>query len=1063
MLRAAFRSVLCSRRLKLCISGATIAAVAAAFAHAQQFDQKLYSAMHWRLIGPFRAGRVTAVAGVSSDPNTYYFGTPGGGIWKSTNAGRVWTPIFDSVHVASIGVLAVAPSNPNILYAGTGEQTMGDGMYRSNDAGSTWNHIGLSDTRFIQAVVVDPKNPDIVVVAANSVGFEILWAPYPKSALNNERGIYKTTDGGKNWTKVAAHNDTFGVVDMCADPGNPSTLYAVFFRPPSGSAKTEVPATSELYKSMDEGSTWQPAGSKGMPEKGRGRMGIAVAPGNQGRRLYAIVDQGLFRSDDGGASWLKSTQDPRILGSNYFSRIFVDPRNPDLLYVAQTSLYRSTDGGHTFESYVGAPSGDDFHVLWIDPQNPSRMLLGVDQGAVVSVDAGHSWTSWYNQPTGQFYHVSTDKAFPYRVYAAQQDSGTAAVLSRSDYGEITARDWYSIAGFEYCYIVADPLNPNFVYSGGWYGSVVKFDKTTGQFATVFERGQKYRTAQMAPLIFSSQDPHTLYLGTQYVLKTNNGGSTWTQISPDLTGYVENKGEKEETTPAATPLPAISTLSPSAVQAGVIWAGTSNRKVQVTRDNGASWQDVSPPGLSEPDQILEIEAGRHNPGTAYITAGGRREFTPAYVARTNDYGKSWKQITGGLPSQDRVRVVREDPVRKGLLYAGTETGVYVSFNDGEFWQSLQLNLPVATVTDLNVHDHDLIASTYGRALWILDDLTPLRDTAGSQLAAGAYFYPPEPAVRVRWDNYQDTPYPPETPAGQNPPDGAILNYFLKSSTSSPATLKILDANGDLVRQYSSDAKRVTLPPPNIPSYWLAPPDRLTTESGLNRFVWDLRYPPPSALPYSYFGGLLEYTEYTLADHAIPGATPAKQPQGPLVVPGTYTAELQIEGETYRQPLTVTLDPRVNASKGALEHQLHLARQITQGMDVSFRSYHEVDDLKHALAERKKQLEDPHSKTLNDRVDALDKKLGDLLSGPKKSLGFGPVNRDLTRLVTGVESADVAPAETAISAVGENCKALATNMEKWRAINADLTGLNSAFAKSRLAPLTIVHVSSKACGD
>ncbi len=1034
----------------------------AVFAPAQQFNQKLYSALRWRLIGPFRAGRVTAVAGVSNDPNIYYFGTPGGGIWKSTNAGRVWAPVFDAMHIASIGALAVAPSNPNIVYAGTGEQTMGNGIYCSNDAGATWTHIGLRDTRFIQAIVIDPKNPDVVIVAANSVGFEILWEPYPKSAFNIERGIYKTTDGGKNWTKVAAHDDTFGVVDMCADPDNPSILYAVFFRPPSGSGKAEVPATSELYKSTDEGSTWQPAGTRGLPDKGRGRMGVAVAPGNQGRRIYAIVDQGFFRSDDGGASWSKSTQDPRILGSNYFSRIFVDPRNPDILYVAQTSLYRSIDGGHVFESYVGAPSGDDFHVLWIDPQNPSRMLLGVDQGAIVSVDAGHSWTSWYNQPTGQFYHVSTDRAFPYRVYAAQQDSGTAAVVSRSDYGEITAKDWYSIAGFEYCFIVADPLNPNFVYSGGWYGSVIRFDKTTGQFATVFERGEKYRTAQMAPLMFSPQDPHTLYLGTQYVLKTDNGGTTWTPISPDLTGYVEKAEEKEDAPVSKTPPPAITTVSPSTASPGVIWAGTSNRKVQVTRDNGASWQDVSPPGVAEPNQILSVEAGRHDAATAYITAGGRREFTPAYAARTHDFGKTWQPIVNGLPAEDRVRVVREDPVRKGLLYAGTDTGAYVSFDDGDSWQSLQLNLPVSTVTDLEVHDRDLVASTYGRALWILDDLTPLRDSASEHLSAGVYFYPPEPAVRVRWDNNQDTPYPPETPAGQNPPDGAILNYFLESASTAPATLRIFDANGALVRQYASDSQPVKLPPPNVPSYWFAPPDRLTTQAGLNRFVWDLRYPSPSALPYSYFGGLLEYTEYTLADHAIPGATPAEQPQGPLVVPGTYTAELQIGGKTYRQPLTVGLDPRVDTSNDALERQLHLARQISEGMNVTFRSYHQVDDLRRVQAERKKQLKDPHAKNLKDQLEALDKKLDRLLSGPKKSPGFGPINRDLTRLITGVESADVAPAETAIAAVQENCKALAGNLEKWRAVNADLTALNSTFAKNKIAPLPVAEVSSASCG-
>jgi photosystem II stability/assembly factor-like uncharacterized protein len=1053
-------SLLCRAKIFVAVLLAIVSA--SLLSHAQQFDEKLYSAMRWRLIGPFRAGRVSAVAGVSNDPNVYYFGTPGGGIWKTTNAGRVWSPIFDSMHVASIGALAVAPSNPKIVYAGTGEQTPGNGIYRSTDAGASWTNIGLRDTRFIQAILVDPKDPDTVVVAANSLGFEVLWQPYPKYASTIDRGIFKTSDGGKHWAKVFTRDGTFGVFDMCADPENPATLYAVFFRPPSGSGKSEIPATSEIYKSTDEGSTWQPLSTRGIPEKDRGRMGIAVAPGNQGRRLYAIVSQGFFRSDDGGSSWYKSTQDPRILGSNYFSRIFVDPRNPDILYVAQTSLYRSTDGGRTFEAYVGAPSGDDFHVLWIDPQNPSRMLLGVDQGAIVSVDAGHSWTSWYNQPTGQFYHVSTDNAFPYRVYAAQQDSGTAAVASRSDYGQITAKDWYSIAGFEYCFIVADPLNPNFVYSGGWYGSVIKFDKTTGQFATVFERGDKYRTAQMAPLIFSPQDPHTLYLGTQYVLKTENGGMRWSPISPDLTGYVEPSTPEKETTPK-TPPPAITTLSPSTVQAGVIWAGTSNRKVHVTRDNGASWQDVSPPGLAEPNQILTVEAGRHDPTTAYVTAGGRREFTPAYVVRTHDYGKTWQQIINGLPAQDRVRVVREDTVRKGLLYAGTETGVYVSFDDGDNWQSLQFNLPTATVTDLEVHDNDLVASTYGRALWILDDLTPLRRAGSEALSAGAFLYPPKTAVRVRWDNYQDTPYPPETPAGQNPPDGAILDYFLRTPSSSGITLKIYDSRGKVVREYSTQANSPKLPPANVPSYWFASPAALPNQAGLNRFIWNLRYPSPLSLPYSYFGGLLEYTEYTLADHAVPGATPVQQPQGPLVVPGSYTLELHVDGHSYRQPLTVHLDPRVDASNADLEQQLVLAEQITAGMNATYHSYHQVDDLRQALTELKKHLSDTRSKSLASTADAIDKKLDDLLSGPEKAPGFGPINRDLTRLATAVESADVRPSETAQAAVQQNCKALDGNLAKWRDLNTEVASFNKSLTNNKRQRLPVVTISSKGCAE
>jgi len=460
------------------------------------------------------------------------------------------------------------------------------------DGGETWNNVGLQDVPYIQAVIVDPQDPDIIVVGGNSIGVGILWLPLAKSAHTANRGIFKTTDGGKTWNKVLSSDDSLGVVDLCSDPSDPRTLYAALYRPASGSGKSEVPATSEIVKSVDAGSTWNPLVTKGLPEKGLGRLGIAVAPGTNGRRLYAILEQGFFRSDDGGASWQQSTKDPRVLGSAYFSRIFVDSRNPDVLDVAQTSLYRSTDGGHTFEAYVGAPSGDDFHVLWIDPQNSARMILGVDQGAIISVDGGKSWSSWYNQPTGQFYHVSTDNAFPYRVYAAQQDSGTAGVLSRSDYGEILAQDWFSIGGFEYAFIVPDPLNPNWVYSGGWYGSVVRFDKATGQVATIFEAGEKYRTASMAPLVFSPHDPSTLYLGTQFVLKTSDHGLSWQPISPDLTGYKQKENEEEPKRDSEKPRPpAITTLSPSEVQAGVMWAGTSNRIVQLTRDAGASWQNV----------------------------------------------------------------------------------------------------------------------------------------------------------------------------------------------------------------------------------------------------------------------------------------------------------------------------------------------------------------------------------------------------------------------------------------------------------------------------------------
>lgn len=1046
------------RHFKFCIflCLTTISATLPVAGAAQQPSVSQFSALKWRLIGPFRAGRVTAVAGVPGDPTTYYFGTPGGGVWKSTDAGHVWEPIFDKEHVASIGALAVAPSNPHVVYVGTGEQTRGNGLYRSSDGGATWHKAGLDDVLFIQAIVVDPRDPNTAVVAANSVGMGILWQPLPRWAKTANRGIFKTTDGGKTWKKAFTDNNSLGIVDMCADPGNPRRLYAVVYEPASGSGASRTEATSEIVESADGGSTWKHLQTKGLPEKARKRMGIAVAPGNAGRRLYAILDQGFFRSDDGGATWRQSTKDPRVVGSEYFSRVFADPNRPDVLYVAQTSLYRSTDGGKTFEAYVGAPSGDDFHVLWIDPRNSNRMLLGVDQGAIVSVDSGNTWSSWYNQPTGQFYHVSTDNQFPYRVYGAQQDSGTAGVLSRSDYGEILLQDWYSVGGFEYAYITPDPAHPNFVYSGGWYGSVVRFDTNTGQIATMFEDGKKYRSGQMPPLVFSPQDPSVLYLGTQFVMKTQDGGATWQEISPDLTGYVEPVEKEGKAEPGRPKPPAITSLAPSTLDGKEMWVGTSNRLVYLTRDGGANWQNVSPSGFVEPMQILYVEASHHDAATAYLTVGATRESTPPLVLRTHDYGKSWQKITSGFPQNEMVRVVREDPKRKGLLYAGTDTGGFVSWDDGDHWQSLSLNLPPTPVTDIQVHGNDLAISTFGRGLWIMDDVTPLREMSPEIATAEAYLFAPENGMRVRWDNYQDTPYPRETPAGQNPPDGAIIDYFLKTPVKGPLTLIIYDEKGGEVASFSSEQKQVQYPPANVPSYWFAPETVLSNAAGVNRFVWDLRYPAPATLPYSYYGDLLDYTEYTFADHAIPGLTPRQQPRGPLVAPGKYTAELRYNGKTVRQSLTVDMDPRVQTPQQDLIQQRDVALEIAAGMKASDDSYHQMSALRKSLTERMKSLHDSAAKT---SAGDLQKKIDAMETGTKKDPGVGPVNRDLARLIFSVENADMRPAEAVRLAVEQSCKTLDTNLAKWRELNdQEIPSFNQLLAKENLPPLPHAAVAS-----
>ena len=951
-------------------------------ASSQQVDPALFSGLKWRLIGPFRAGRVSAGA-VDPDPNTYYIGTPGGGVWKTTDAGQVWTPIFDQVRVASIGAIAVCQSNAAIVYVGTGEQTPGNGVYKSTDAGATWTNIGLRGARRITDIVVDPQNPDIVIVAAlGAVPAQRGSAP----ASGAERGVFKSTDGGRTWSHVLHKDDRLGSSSLIAALDNPHVMYATLLpnvigrgagagNPPaaSGRAGTGPPPGVAIYKSTDQGSTWTEVSGKGLPASFALNQAIAIAAGTQGRRLYVNLNAGLFRSDDGGDTWQRSTTDARIAGWG----VIADPKNPDVLWVTQTSMYRSTDGGRTFESIAGAPSGDDFRLLWIDPRNGNRLLAGVDQGGIVSVNGGKTWSNWYNQPTAQLYHVSTDNAFPYRVYATQQDSGSVAVPSRSDFGEISWRDWYSPGGFEWGFIAPDPIDPNIVYTEGWYNTIVRFDKRTEQIAHVFVPSAKYRQVQMTPLAFSPQDPHTLYLGTQYVLKTIDAGMHWDPISPDLTVGKDR--------PAGQGRPAIFTFAPSTIRQGVMWAGTNNGVVQLTED-GASWHEVTPPDLPATATVSTIEAGHHDAATAYAAVILTSDSRPR-IYRTHDAGKTWQSIVAGLDESVLVRVVREDPVRKGLLYAGTETSVYVSFDDGDRWQSLQLNLPASSMRDLDVHGDDLIVGTYGRSIWILDNVTPLRQIDARIVAADAHVFTPQPAVRVRWDMNQDTPLPAETPVGQNPPDGAIIDYYLKSQPAGPMKLTITDQQGEVVREYSSVAPPKPALLPNVPEYWFAPPAVLATTPGMHRFAWNLRYANPKVLPFGYFGGFLKYIEYTLADHAIPGETPRDQPEGPLVAPGEYVASLTVGGKTYRQALTLKPDPRVRASQADLVDQLALAKQIMIGLAASYDAYYQVT---------------AHDAKIADRI--------------------GVANRDLARYLAMVESGDARPAETLRTAVAEACDAL-----------------------------------------
>src|SRR3954452_1014472 len=1000
---------------------------AARHAFAQQIDPSAFAAMRWRMIGPFRAGRVSAGAVDPADPNTYYIGTPGGGVWKSTTAGQTWKPIFDKTGMASIGALAVAPSNPHIIYVGSGEETRGDGVYKSTDGGATWTNVGLRDTHFIGSIVISADDPDRVVVGA--IGDR---APGP------DRGVFRTTDGGKTWTKVLFVNDRAGCPSIIASPDTPRVLFASLYPaagargavpvPPSNpSPSASAPATAAaslaaaIFKSADEGATWTRLAGKGLGSPPIGRQAFGVVAKSGGRIVFAGLRDGLYRSENGGETWTRATEDPRIKPVG----VVTDPVRPDVVYVTQTSLYRSMDGGRTFEAFAGAPSGDDFQLLWIDPHTSTHLLAGVDQGGVVSVDAGATWSSWYNQPTGQFYHVVTDDRFPYHVFASQQDSGSVAVPNRSDYGEITFRDWYSPGGFEFGYLAPDPLDADITVAGGWYRTVVRFDRRTGQIATVFAPGRKYRSVNNAPMAFSPHDPHALFYGTQYVMKTSDGGMSWREISPDLTD-VSRAPEASSRSPQ---MPAITTLSVSPLSAGVMWAATNNGVVQMTGDGGATWRNVSPRDLPPGGAFEILDAGRHDVATAFATLMVAQDQHP-YIFRTQNAGATWQAIVQGLPETAPARVVREDPVRKGLLYCGTESGVYVSFDAGDHWQPLQLNLPTSSMRDLMVHGDDLVLATYGRALWILDDVAPLRQVGLENTAPALRLFKPPAAIRARWDVNGDTPLPIETPAAPNPAEGAIVDYSLNAVPDGDITLTISDPRGRIVQTFTSTVPRESQLLANVPNYWFAAPAVLTTNRGLNRFAWNLRYPNPKILPFGYFGGLLPYVEYTLAEHAVPGQTPRDQPEGPFALPGSYTIEISAGAERERQTLTLRPDPRVTASAADLTAQFELATRLTDALAITYDGFNALKDVRSAIADRMKPTAAARrSADATNEVEAFDKKVDLVQNGTASAPGLGLLNRDLARLYEMVMSGDARPAERLQTWALESCQALGMTIEAW----------------------------------
>ena len=1084
---------------------------------AQAIPQELVNGLKWRLIGPFRGGRAVSVAGVPGDSTTFYFGAVNGGIWKTTDAGVVWTPIFDGQPVGSIGALAVAPSDPKTIYAGTGESDIredlssGNGVYKSVDGGATWNHIGLEDTRQISRIVIDPQNPNIVYVGALGHAYGPSVDSPRVNSSNQQRGVFKSIDGGTHWTRVLDLGPEIGISDLAIGSGVPQILFAGAWhtrRPPwSAYAPIDGPGGG-LYRSQDAGKTWARVNvnrvGNGLPEGDWGRVGVDVAP--DGKRVYALIEagksaagksdaktSGLYRSDDGGNTWVLANADPRLTSRAwYFNRITIDPQNPDVIYIPNVALYRSEDGGKTISIVRGAPGGDDYHQLWIDPRNSASMVLGTDQGTTISLNRGLTWSSWYNQPTAQFYHVTTDNQFPYVVYGTQQDSGSIAVLSRTDHGQITARDWFTAGPSESGYMVVDPNDPDIIYLSGTYGPIARFNKRTGlsqdispwpAFAWDAEINQrKYRGPWTPALVVSPVDPTTLYLGTQYVMKTVDGGLHWETISPDLTGATGDARKSEDdksggtsvspvlpgedarrsTSKKAQDLPSIDnakrsgygvvfTIAPSALNRDLIWAGSDTGLIHLTRDGGKSWKDVTPPGVSDWSKISLIEASHFDPAVAYAAVDcGRLDDQTPYIYRTRDYGATWQLITNGLAAPAFLRAVREDPQSKGLLFAGTEFGVYVSFDDGDHWQSLQLNLPVTGVRDLTIHGDDLVIATFGRSFWILDNITPLRQVTDARRASGPWLYRPATAVRVDNDSFTGTPLPPEEPAAENPPSGAMIDYFLRTPASS-VRLEIFDAQQNLVRKFASEDhsaegssasqgtwKHQPLP---VAERWFPKPEVLEKTTGLHRFVWNLTWGSsggPSAD---------EDAEY-------------HNPSGPKIVPGIYQVRLTVDGRTQNQPLQVIMDPRSPATPEVLAQQLQLGQQIFGETVDARRARAEIDSVQKQLADMGQKLGEKNAQ-LKSALAEAQSGIGKILTNKKDAADEGPGLQDaytgLASALRVVESGDRAVPAQAIAVYKESSQQVKARIAEWdRFKQTRLAQLNQQLRDANFAPIAIAEI-------